>query len=207
MKKIEIPEEIAAEIVSRYQLGESHKTLATYFPYSESRIWRLLKESGLTRKCGEAQLKVNAELQQKMAEEYNSGLSTIRIAEKYNVSYSTVNEAVRSAGEEIRSISDAIRAFHGLPPIAQIKGEYIREMYEGVKSGFPSIADLAHILNCSKQTIRNYLIEAGARIRNSAEQRKLTKRVIEDARKRGYRDTLSYRIMLLEQQIEEMEKK
>jgi transposase-like protein len=89
---------IVAEIVARYEAGESSTAIAASYGLSKGSVIRLLREAGITiRRQGltDHQIAEAAQL-------YDSGLSLAKIGARFDVDHGTVWRQLRKCGVKMR---------------------------------------------------------------------------------------------------------
>ena len=98
-------------------------------------------------------MKLNLPLDQ-MIKEYESGLTTMQLSEKYNVSFTTINRKLKKAGVQLR---ESGRGRLNLP---------LDQMIKEYESGLSTV-QLAEKYNVSYATIARRLKKAGVQLRST----------------------------------------
>jgi DNA-directed RNA polymerase specialized sigma24 family protein len=88
-----------ADVVQRYVAGESARALAAEFGVAPSALIRLLRERSIVVR----QQVVSPELEQLMAQEYETGLTVAELKDKHGISHGAVLRALHRAGVEMRA--------------------------------------------------------------------------------------------------------
>ena len=100
------PEQIS-QITTLYKQGLSAGVIATHFDVTkEAILYQLRKHNVERRQQSPVDLNMND-----VVEMYNSGVSTIEIAEKYNTSHTTINRHLKEYGVELRTKEDALQKY------------------------------------------------------------------------------------------------
>jgi DNA-binding transcriptional regulator LsrR (DeoR family) len=97
-KRFLIPQD-TADIMARYEAGETTQQIGTHYGISKTRVATVLREQGVTiRRQGLNDVQVN-----EAATLYAAGRSLAWIGARYGVSHTTVATALRRTGNELRS--------------------------------------------------------------------------------------------------------
>lgn len=89
-----------AEIVRRYEAGESATKLAKEYGIAPSALLRLLRERNVVVR----RTKLSAEQDETLGREYAAGATMAELEQKYRLSHNTVHRALRRVGVEMRAI-------------------------------------------------------------------------------------------------------
>ena len=88
-----------AEIVRRYEAGDSARTLAAEFDVASSALLRLLREKNVVIR----RQVITPEQEGLMARDYEDGMTVAELREKHGVSHGAVLRALHHAGVEMRA--------------------------------------------------------------------------------------------------------
>ena len=97
-KKIELPIE---EIISYYQSGMSPTKIGEKYGVGQNTIYRRLKENGVKIRSSRSMNRIDLPTEE-IISEYQSGLSTTQLGEKYGVHSNTIQNRLKENGVKLR---------------------------------------------------------------------------------------------------------
>lgn len=171
-----LTEEQRAEIVGRYQVGESCTRLARCYDVTEGAILNLLRTRSVPRRPQSC--KLSESQKEELIRRYRAGATGLVLAQEFGISKSLANQIVAEAGAT-RSAWEigALRTGNdNLLATAQASHNALWEAYSGPGSGYPSLGMLADRWGISINAVRARLIAAGIKPRTQSEQQRLDAR-------------------------------
>ena len=146
-KKINLPIE---EIISEYEAGMTIYQIADKYGISSSTIQYRLKKNGVKLRPRGGKKRIDLPMEE-IISEYESGLSTYQLGEKYGVDDSTIYKRLKENGVKLRSCGGKINL-----PMKEIISEY--------QSGLSALK-LAEKYGVGDSTIYKRLEENGVKLR------------------------------------------